>query len=320
MKKIRAPFLLMFGLLVNLNVAYALDQTDSVGGNGGNYFSSDCGVGAALVGIDARTGWAVDAITALCADVSSSGSWTSGIYQKGGRKGGSGGSSSRLRCPTNYAVEGIRSSNGSGYYSNVVGAVQLYCKRLNSATTITGSASWTSYRGRFSSNPQNLGCNSNHAARGLFGRSGALLDQIGVLCNDSGDIDDPPASGYNGQWSSIQNWPLIAIHSVLTPQGEVLTFGTNDSGVQGAQFFYDVWNPANNSHQTLNNSLQVDSFCSAPLVIPETGKILMPGGDARYGGGYNKGIVDAPLFELPQRCPMARLLCLAALMVQVMLR
>ena len=105
----------------------------------------------------------------------------------------------------------------------------------------------------------------------------------------------------DGQWSPVVDWPTIAIHSVLTPQGKVMNFGTDESGLQGAQFFFDVWDPklgtGANSHYTLPNTLGVDSFCSAAVLLPETGNILMSGGDNRPNGGKNLGINDAVIYN-----------------------
>jgi hypothetical protein len=104
-----------------------------------------------------------------------------------------------------------------------------------------------------------------------------------------------------GQWSSQLNWPLIAIHTVMTPQGKIFTWGTNSAGIQGAQFSYDLWDPeagtGTASHNTLTNTLGVDSFCSAAIMLPESGDILMSGGDARPQGFVNHGINSAPIFD-----------------------
>ena len=105
-----------------------------------------------------------------------------------------------------------------------------------------------------------------------------------------------------GSWSNEFDWPLIAIHTVLTPQGKVLNFGTDEDGVQGAHFIYDVWDPekgtGSRSHTTLPNTLGVDSFCSAAVLMPETGNVLMSGGDSRPStGSEKKGVNDAPIFN-----------------------
>ena len=54
-----------------------------------------------------------------------------------------------------------------------------------------------------------------------------------------------PADAYQkGMWSPVFNWPLIAVHAVLMPDGRVLTYGTDGTGKQTGFFIYDVWDPA----------------------------------------------------------------------------
>ena len=43
-------------------------------------------------------------------------------------------------------------------------------------------------------------------------------------------------------WGGLLDWPLIGIHAILTSDGKVLSFGTNEMGHQGG-FMYDVWDP-----------------------------------------------------------------------------
>jgi hypothetical protein len=43
-----------------------------------------------------------------------------------------------------------------------------------------------------------------------------------------------------GQWSSVFDWPVIGIHATLTPDGKILTFGTDQFGQQGAKLIYHV--------------------------------------------------------------------------------
>ena len=40
------------------------------------------------------------------------------------------------------------------------------------------------------------------------------------------------ADNVRGTWSAPADWPLIAIHAVLTPDGRVLTYGTTAEGQQ----------------------------------------------------------------------------------------
>ena len=48
----------------------------------------------------------------------------------------------------------------------------------------------------------------------------------------------------DGAWSAVNPWPIIAIHAALTPDGRVLTYGTNGVGAQTGYFIYDIWDPS----------------------------------------------------------------------------
>jgi hypothetical protein len=87
-----------------------------------------------------------------------------------------------------------------------------------------------------------------------------------------------------GAWSSglgqpMAAWPLIPIHAVLLSDGRLLTYGTDGKGNQTGYFIYDVWDPRDNSHNTLPNSTKTDIFCSAQIMLPQSGNVLVAGGD-----------------------------------------
>ena len=87
-----------------------------------------------------------------------------------------------------------------------------------------------------------------------------------------------------GGWDSPEqdNWPLIPIHAALTPDGRVLTYGTDGAGTQTGYFIYDVWDPSaglSNGHITLDNLTLTDLFCSAQVILPDSGRIFIAGGD-----------------------------------------
>ncbi len=106
-----------------------------------------------------------------------------------------------------------------------------------------------------------------------------------------------------GEWSNVANWPLTAIHAALTADGKVLTYGTNADGQQSGQFIYDVWNPklglGTTSHATLPNTTSTDLFCSAQVLIPDTGQMLLTGGDSRglNSGRVNTGVTDVNILS-----------------------
>lgn len=87
-----------------------------------------------------------------------------------------------------------------------------------------------------------------------------------------------------GGWLSPaqDNWPLIAIHAALTPDGRVLSYGTDGVGTQTGYFVYDVWDPPaglSGGHITLENRTLTDLFCSAQVILPDSGRIFIAGGD-----------------------------------------
>mgnify|MGYP006267538375 CR=1 FL=1 len=101
----------------------------------------------------------------------------------------------------------------------------------------------------------------------------------------------------DGEWSAVMSWPIIAIHAILTPDGKILTYGTDTLGNQGAGLVYDLWDPTTGAHQTLTKATATDIFCSASVLVPETDEILIVGGDARPLGQPNLGVSDVNTFD-----------------------
>ncbi len=104
-----------------------------------------------------------------------------------------------------------------------------------------------------------------------------------------------------GSWSPVENWPLIAIHAVLMPDGRVLTYGTTSAGKQTAAFIYDVWDSSaglGGGHVTLPNTTGTDLFCSSQVVLPAGNQVFIAGGDNWTGtsttntGNNNSNVFD----------------------------
>lgn len=102
----------------------------------------------------------------------------------------------------------------------------------------------------------------------------------------------------DGTWGNLQAWPIIGIHSVVMDDGRVLTFGTDNNGMQGGQFIYDIYNPVTGEHETLTNTTTTDIFCSAAMIIPGEDKILIAGGDGRPDGKPNTGVNDVNILDM----------------------
>src|SRR5262245_29874852 len=81
-----------------------------------------------------------------------------------------------------------------------------------------------------------------------------------------------------GAWTPPVSWPLVAIHTVLMPDGRVLTYGSTATGQQTASTIYDVWDPSAGTgagHMTLPNNTGTDIFCSSMLLLPPSGNVFI---------------------------------------------
>ena len=111
------------------------------------------------------------------------------------------------------------------------------------------------------------------------------------------------ADNVRGTWDSqVYAWPLIPIHAVLMPDERIMTYGTNAAGKQTGYFIYDVWDSnagLNGGHLTLDNTTATDLFCSAQLVLPQGGQVLLTGGDNWIGTRTNnQGNPNTNLFSI----------------------
>ncbi len=92
-----------------------------------------------------------------------------------------------------------------------------------------------------------------------------------------------------GMWSGVIDWPIVAIHSTLLPDGRILNFGAARGGnVQDGRTL-TFWNPGKGVGQdaflTLPNAQNVDSFCSTATLLSD-GQLLASGG-ASFASGLS---------------------------------
>jgi YVTN family beta-propeller protein len=111
----------------------------------------------------------------------------------------------------------------------------------------------------------------------------------------------PSDANVKGAWSAVGGWPLIPLHTVLMPDGRVLSYGTDGGGRQTGMFIYDVWDSTaaiGAGHLTLPNGTGTDIFCSSQLVLPQGGSVFVAGGDNWTGTGTtNTGNNNSNLFD-----------------------
>jgi hypothetical protein len=98
-----------------------------------------------------------------------------------------------------------------------------------------------------------------------------------------------PSSSPQGQWSALMNWPLVAVHSVLLKNGNLLVW----DGWQGPQPT-SVWNSTSQTFPTTLNA-PGSIFCAGNAHLPD-GRILTAGGDGMFTTG-TLGLADTAIFD-----------------------
>ena len=106
-----------------------------------------------------------------------------------------------------------------------------------------------------------------------------------------------------GAWDpTLYTWPLIPVHSVLTPDMRIMTYGTDGIARQTGYFIYDIWDinaGLTGGHLTLDNVTSTDIFCGSQVVLPQGGQVFLAGGDNWTGtgttntGNNNSNLLDA---------------------------
>lgn len=95
--------------------------------------------------------------------------------------------------------------------------------------------------------------------------------------------------GVTGEWSSLRNWPLVALNAILLRTGKVLVYDRYSSGAS-----VRVWDPQSESFISIPNNT-TDLFCSGHVALAD-GRILVVGG---HGGDFtnNTGVSDVNIFD-----------------------
>ena len=137
-------------------------------------------------------------------------------------------------------------------------------------------------------------------AQGTYNFNAKITDIAGNTSGASSNYTVTINSGAPqdvGSWSAVFAWPIIGIHCIMTPDGKILTYGTDQTGLQSGLHILDVWDPATNIHTRIDCTTHTDVFCSVGLIVPETGQVLISGGDARPDGNVNAGVPDVNFYD-----------------------
>ncbi len=102
-----------------------------------------------------------------------------------------------------------------------------------------------------------------------------------------------------GTFGTAFEWPIIPIHTVLLPDGRVLSYGTDTAGTQSGLLYYALWDPSlgvgADAMQVLDNVSGTDTFCVGQALLPN-GNVLLVGGDRTVNDQRNFGLNDVNIF------------------------
>lgn len=167
-------------------------NTPAIGGNGGDEFQAMCPGKSKMIGIGGRTGAWIDAMYPLC------GSWDQAAQgfrmgANGPTTGGHGGGPAEVICPPRTAVGGWEIAQVRHGNATTVLYVRLTC------VTSTSSGARVVMKERFGGNaPAGNGnvfpyrCPPFMLANGIYGRSGAFIDNAGLACVRTGELFPQP--------------------------------------------------------------------------------------------------------------------------------
>jgi len=93
-----------------------------------------------------------------------------------------------------------------------------------------------------------------------------------------------------GSWSEVRDWPLVAIHAALLPNGKVLAWDATPDDSDDDPHTTDnyttrvtLWDPSDDTHVETNNDTDSDLFCAGSAHLWD-GRLLFAGGDGGRAG------------------------------------
>ncbi len=266
--------------ILSVNTALIGSSTD------GASYRQDCAPGQVLVGLEGfASGDRVSQVSARCVEADAAGVWAGAAQVAGNPVGITSGNPFKLDCEAGHAITGITGVTRN----NVVASVQIHCAKLDGPTSTSGDTKDSNVVGVNDFAIARQLCGSGAVATGIQGRANNEMRGLGLVCVES------PATA--GRWTNPFNWPVQAVHAVMTPQGDIMSFGFRNGS--GNRFDYDLWSPdlgtADSSHNTFASDQGVVSFCNASIVMPSDGNILMPGGTKINSD--NAGVADVPIYD-----------------------
>ena len=141
--------------------------------------------------------------------------------------------------------------------------------------------------------------------RSVSRRLAPTLGAVLVLASTHLQAGDP-VSAIEGQWSGVQDWPVLAVHAVLMNNGRVLAWDATpddfDDDPHTAEVYttrVTVWDPVSGTHEQVDNNTNTDLFCAGAAHLWD-GDLLLAGGDGYRGGApgtADGALVNSNLFH-----------------------
>jgi hypothetical protein len=88
------------------------------------------------------------------------------------------------------------------------------------------------------------------------------------------------ASGV-GQWSAVEQWPLVAIHAAMLQNGQIIMWDRENAGTTSMR----LYNPATNTFTKIADPGGASVFCAGFVVLPDN-RVLLNGGHLITGDKY----------------------------------
>src|SRR5262245_43409296 len=89
-----------------------------------------------------------------------------------------------------------------------------------------------------------------------------------------------------GQWSAPSAWPMVAVHMILQPDGQVLAIDAWDAAVNTER----LWDPTTGNFTPVPYGRNL--FCAGHVLLPD-GRTLIVGGNI----GGDDGLADTTIFD-----------------------
>ncbi|MEO8611280.1 MAG: galactose oxidase-like domain-containing protein [Chloroflexota bacterium] len=93
-----------------------------------------------------------------------------------------------------------------------------------------------------------------------------------------------------GQWSSVEQWPLVAIHAAMLENGQIIMWDRENDGTTSMR----LYNPATDTFTKIADPGGASVFCAGFVVLPDN-RVVLNGGHMVTGDNY--GLVSTNIYN-----------------------